>query len=342
MRKSEVAAPRFEMTFFPNCGYRLVLSIVLTALATIGCEQRPPAHVLTYAADPALLPAGTLPDADSLAAIINNRLARNGRARAIDDDQVAVEIFRSLDPAELESIKRLIGSMGTLEFRITAQAGLPINTDVNIINTAVALPASEKSVVLDGEKRAEWVTYSPEEFGPFNVADPRIVKRLAGNSPEALVLIDSWNVTGQYIRSARTTNDESGRPAVSFELNNQGATRFAQLTGQNLPNPATGGVRHLGILLDKRLISAPSIRSPIHNRGQISGGAMTSEEVDRIVAILHTGALPYPIKLISETTSPTIATTTLGLLISPVLIALLAGVMILVLVVCITLIIKMR
>jgi SecD/SecF fusion protein len=64
------------------------------------------------------------------------------------------------------------------------------------------------------------------------------------------------------------------------------------LTSENRPNPATGKERYLGIILDKRLLSAPSIRETITDSGQISGGGMTEDEVDFIVGILDAGRLP--------------------------------------------------
>jgi SecD/SecF fusion protein len=69
----------------------------------------------------------------------------------------------------------------------------------------------------------------------------------------------------------------------------------------------------LGIILDKRLISAPEIRETISDRGTISGGSMTDREVDHIVQILNAGSLPAALNKepISEwTISPTLGATT--------------------------------
>jgi SecD/SecF fusion protein len=71
----------------------------------------------------------------------------------------------------------------------------------------------------------------------------------------------------------------------------------------------------LGIVLDKKLISAPTIRERIDTNGQISGGAMTDKEVEHIIQILNAGSLPAALNKepISEwTISPTLGATTVA------------------------------
>jgi SecD/SecF fusion protein len=187
----------------------------------------------------------------------------------------------------LEYVKRRITDLGQLEFRITADPRWP--RDRPKIEQAKLAPPNQKDVFLGGQKVAEWVAYDTKEF---RKDDDRLVRRMAGDTPEALVLMDPWNVTGDYLSNAAKGADERGGPAVHFSFNSQGAQRFRQLTGQNLRDPATGLYRNLGILLDKRLISAPNIQSTISDQGQISGGAMTEKEVDFVVSILNAGSLP--------------------------------------------------
>ena len=103
-----------------------------------------------------------------------------------------------------------------------------------------------------------------------------MVKRLAGDTPQVLVLMDPYNVTGDYLSKATKGPDETGGLAVHFSFNPQGATRFGNLTNANKPNPATPDVyRHLGIILDKMLVNAPVIRTKIEGEGMISGGSMS-------------------------------------------------------------------
>ena len=94
---------------------------------------------------------------------------------------------------------------------------------------------------------------------------------MSGKRPQALVMTDDGlNVTGDYLRTVAPDVDETGKPQVSFSFNSEGAFLFGQLTGEHLPT-ATGQQYNLGILLDNRLLSAPTIESKITDRGRISG-----------------------------------------------------------------------
>lgn len=252
---------------------------------------------------------------DDLIAALKNRVdptsTREVTIRAYGN---AVEIIIPKTGQDaLDFVKRRITELGQLEFRITAQ---PLRTDISsIIAQAERVPPGQKDVIIAGEKVAEWVPYAQEEFGPPSEPDNRIVKRMFGDTPVALVLIDRWNVTGEYLTSAVRGADEKGAPAVNFSFNTAGAGRFRQLTGENLPNEATNTVRHLGIILDKRLISAPMLRSTISDRGQISGGTMTAEEVDYTVGILQAGRLPAKLNktpISEEVISPTLGAETVA------------------------------
>ncbi|MEX0613759.1 MAG: protein translocase subunit SecD, partial [Pirellulales bacterium] len=159
-----------------------------------------------------------------------------------------------------------------------------------------------------------------DEFGPapaeIGAVDEEggIVKRAAGDTPEALVLMDPMNVTGEYLTSATKGLDERGGPAVLFSFDSEGARRFRQLTSQNKPNPATPNVsRNLGIILDKTLVSAPRIETTISDRGMISGGSMTEKEVEHTVEILNAGSLPAALNktpISEEIISPTLGKVT--------------------------------
>jgi SecD/SecF fusion protein len=133
---------------------------------------------------------------------------------------------------------------------------------------------------------------------------------MAGETPEALVLTDLWNVTGDDLSTITKGLDDRGRPAVHFSLKGQGARKFQQLTSQNKPNPATPDkYRNLGIILDKKLESAPRIESTISERGMISGGAMSDKEVEQTIEVLKAGSLPAALNktpISEEIISPTL------------------------------------
>ncbi len=220
----------------------------------------------------------------------------------------AIEIiYPQVGQDEMEFVKQKITKIGQLEFRITADPTIP--KDRAIIELAKRTPPNEEDVMQGDTRVAAWVPYDVKTFGAVDHED-NMVKRMAGDTPEALVLIDPFNVTGEYLTQAKKGVDDHGAPAVHFSFNQQGASRFEKLTGQNKPNPATPDVyRHLGIILDKTLLSAPRIQSTISSEGMISGGSMTDKEVDVTVEVLNAGSLPAALNktpISEEIISPTL------------------------------------
>ncbi|MSQ95786.1 MAG: hypothetical protein EXR98_14690 [Gemmataceae bacterium] len=107
-------------------------------------------------------------------------------------------------------------------------------------------------------------------------------------------------IDGSYLTSAYSAQGQDRRPTFHFAFNNEGANLFRTLTRKNVPteekDPDGFKVkRHLGIILDGMLMSAPTINSEIGGQGQISGN-FTQKEVDHLVNILRAGRLPASLK----------------------------------------------
>ncbi|HEX4412354.1 MAG TPA: protein translocase subunit SecD [Lacipirellulaceae bacterium] len=224
----------------------------------------------------------------------------------------AVEIIiPSVGEDEMEFVKQKITDLGKLEFRIVADPAF--TKDKSTIDQAKLLKPAEKEVMRGSEVVARWVPYDVDQFGSPDRPSPYVL-RMAGKNPEILVLVDPYNVTGDYLTHAGKGMDEHGGPAVNFRFNSAGAQRFEKLTGQNLPNPATPDkYRKLGILLNNKLVNAPNIHSTISDSGMISGGTMSDREVDTTIEILNAGSLPAALNkspISQEIISPTLGAET--------------------------------
>ncbi len=87
-----------------------------------------------------------------------------------------------------------------------------------------------------------------------------------------------------------TQNNET---IVSFSLDRVGAKKFGRATTENVG-------KQLAIILDGKIISAPSIREPIvGGSGQISGN-FTFQSATDLALLLRSGALPAPMNIIEE------------------------------------------
>lgn len=81
---------------------------------------------------------------------------------------------------------------------------------------------------------------------------------------------------------------------VNFELDREGAAKFAQVTGRNVG-------RRLAIVLDGVVRSAPRIQERIPNgRGQITMNDRRGDKAKDLSIVLNSGALPAPVVVVEE------------------------------------------
>jgi preprotein translocase subunit SecD len=120
-------------------------------------------------------------------------------------------------------------------------------------------------------------------------------EREDSTDPAGFYLVEKEaKVTGANLQDARVSNDELGMPAVSFELDRDGARSFAVISEENIGNA-------LAIVLDGTVQTAPVFRSRIPDgQGQITGIG-TYEEANDTAIVLRAGALPAPVKILQNT-----------------------------------------
>ena len=88
---------------------------------------------------------------------------------------------------------------------------------------------------------------------------------------------------------------QNNEAVVSFRFDAAGGRRFGEATSQNVG-------KHLAIVLDDQVISAPQIREPIlGGSGVITGGFSVAEAQD-LALLLRAGALPAPLEVLEERT----------------------------------------
>jgi len=102
------------------------------------------------------------------------------------------------------------------------------------------------------------------------------------------------SLTGRYLKKAEVGFEQNTpKPLILIEFNNDGAKIFEELTSRNVGNP-------IAIYIDQILISAPVVQEPISGgKAQITG-KFTVNEAKELARNLNAGALPVPIKIISQ------------------------------------------
>jgi SecD/SecF fusion protein len=100
-------------------------------------------------------------------------------------------------------------------------------------------------------------------------------------------------LTGEVIVDARQDLDERARPAVSMQMNAQGAKIWKRLTAANVN-------RRIAIVLDDYVYSAPVVNGEIPNGNSSISGNFTINEAQDLANILKAGALPAPTTIVED------------------------------------------
>ena len=119
-----------------------------------------------------------------------------------------------------------------------------------------------------------------------------ILMQSASDDGRSYVIEKRVMVSGEMLDGATATFDQNNRPAVSFTLDPAGARRFGKVTGENIGRP-------FAIILDGKVVSAPTIQSQIFGSGQITGDFSVAE-TNELALVLRAGALPAPLIILEE------------------------------------------
>lgn len=99
-------------------------------------------------------------------------------------------------------------------------------------------------------------------------------------------------ITGRDLRDARPQQGEAGRWETNFVLSQDSSKRFERFTESNIGN-------RLAIVLDKMVLSAPTIQNKISDTGRITGAANHEEAAD-LALNLRAGSLPAGVVYLEE------------------------------------------
>jgi preprotein translocase subunit SecD len=102
-------------------------------------------------------------------------------------------------------------------------------------------------------------------------------------------------MTGDTIENVQVSRDPSGQYVIQFRLNSEGAQIFADYTSEHVGE-------YLGIVLDKTVISAPTVNEPITEGEGVISGAFTVESANNLAVQLRYGSLPIPLKVVETRT----------------------------------------
>ncbi|MEM7262803.1 MAG: hypothetical protein AAF488_12490, partial [Planctomycetota bacterium] len=187
----------------------------------------------------------------------------NARIRVDDDGTINVEIPQT-KPEEIDPVRDLLLSGGDIAFALVAP--------------------DEEQKRLEYHQRMEM---QEKEAG----REPHFVVRPPVDAKE-----DTYALEGRSLRSypvsAAHTIDPNGKPAIAITLTPEDGKAFSAFTEKNLN-------RKLAILWNDRILTAPTIRSRISQKCQITGD-FTHDQVQRLVAAIDCGSLSVQPKFLEQ------------------------------------------
>jgi preprotein translocase subunit SecD len=218
---------------------------------------------------------------------------------------IAVQLRREAVQQAQQTIERRVNELGVTEPIVAMQGGdsdrimvqLPGVTDVTRAKEIIRNTALLELKLVEGEASTREALLQAR--GGQVPPDMEVLPGSASGQTVYYLVRKVAAVTGKDLRNARPTLDDYNQPAVGFSLNRDGARAFGEFTGKNIG-------RQLAIVLDHRVVSAPSIDSRIDDEGRIQG-SFTSQEAQDLSLVLRSGALPASLTYLEQrTVGPTL------------------------------------
>ena len=115
-------------------------------------------------------------------------------------------------------------------------------------------------------------------------------------APESVWLLKrASEVEGTDFRDAQPSQDQEGRPNITFNLTTEAGNRFYKYTDEHK------GTGQMAIVLDNKVREVAGINGAIRDRGEIEGG-FTKQQATDLSLMLRTGALPASISYLETRT----------------------------------------
>jgi preprotein translocase subunit SecD len=197
---------------------------------------------------------------------------------------------RVLDQS-IEVIRRRVDETGTKEPTIQRQGDDRILVQV----PGVKDPEQLKTIIGTTAKMTFHLVDHSVEPGPNMKVPPGSELLPSEDKGESKVLVyKEVALDGSHLVDAGQSFQD-GRPVVTFRFDTEGSKKFCDITRRNLK-------KRFAIVLDNKVLSAPSIEGVICGGSGIIYGNFTVQSATNLSILLRAGALPAPLKIVEERT----------------------------------------
>ncbi len=207
----------------------------------------------------------------------------DGQVRALKD---AMTVARDV-------VRRRIDPQGTKEITVVTQGNNRILVQVPGVENPEALKA-----LIGQTARLEFklvdLNANPAEVAQGRAPPGSQVLPMASGAG-AMAVQRRVMVSGDQLTSAKQSFDQDGRPDITIAFNSTGARRFGRVTQENVGKP-------FAIILDNKILSAPTIQSAILGGTASISGSFTVESANQLAVSLASGKLPVKLNIMEERT----------------------------------------
>jgi preprotein translocase subunit SecD len=240
---------------------------------------------------------------DQLGAVWNLTAVNSSDYRLNMKTTEALKLRKDTVAQTMNTIEKKINGLGLAESAVQQRGRAETDAEILVQLPGVDDPARIKEILrtaamLELFKVIDGPSSSREEAlvktGGVLPLNSQILKSVVrGGSQEGWYILDRTPIiTGRDLRDSHAQQGEMGRWETNFVLTQDAARRFERFTDANIGSK-------LAIVLDKYVLSAPTIQNKISDNGRITGAA-NHEEASDLSLNLRAGSLPASVVYLEE------------------------------------------
>jgi len=285
--------------------------IISTVPLRLGLDLRGGTQLTLQVETTDKVPTITEQDMDAVQRVISDRVNELGvsetSVQQLGQNQLLVQLPGVSDP---EQAQRVLGETAQLEFRPQSP-----NTDQQfqienqiLQQHQLELLALQEAANTGSQTLLESATGDDATPGDLQQQIESVQQAIQASNRAIRDLFAPADLTGQALTDAYARPRQSGNLwEVVIQFDSAGANKFAEIS-----RDIAGTGRSIGIFLDDRLVSAPSVDVQYAETGITGGSAVISgnfnaESASDLAIQLRGGALPLPVEVVeTRTVGPTL------------------------------------